>query len=266
MLGVSPWSSPLSVWLDKLGRSPGPLRDAQSVERMRWGKLMEPVILAEYGVRTGQPVRYLAQDVSVEHPRWPDVPMRCTPDGETDDGKLIEIKRSRDVSAWADGPPIWYQIQVQHQMAVLQRQKAAVVVLLNDELRWWDLDRNDRFVELLETELARWWREYVVAKVQPPESGVHRASVAALATVADSGAAIQLPPEAANWDTRLQQIKAEQAALGKERDALEDRLKLAIGEATTGELPDGGKWTWKLQSRKSYTVAESSTRVLRRVK
>jgi predicted phage-related endonuclease len=233
---------------------------------MRWGKLMEPVILAEYGQRTGQVVRYLAQDESLTHPKWPDVPMRCTPDGETDDGKLVEIKRSRDVSAWSESPPIWYQVQVQHQMSVMQRSQAAIVVLLNDELRWWDIERNDRFVELLELELTRWWAEYVVARVPPPESEVHQASVSALSTVADSGATILLPPEATEWDIRLRQIKLEEAALRKEKAALEDRLKVSIGEATIGTLPDGGMWTWKLQSRKSYQVEASSSRVLRRIK
>ena len=50
------------------------------------------------------------------------------------------------------------------------------------------------------------------------------------------------------------------------RTELQNKLKLAIGDNTFGELPSGGKFTWKTQDRKEHFVAASTSRVLRRTK
>jgi putative phage-type endonuclease len=48
-LGLSPWKTPLSLYLEKTGDA-RPFRDNES---MLWGRVLEPAIRAEYTRRTG---------------------------------------------------------------------------------------------------------------------------------------------------------------------------------------------------------------------
>jgi hypothetical protein len=51
-----------------------------------------------------------------------------------------------------------------------------------------------------------------------------------------------------------------------EKAALENLLKMEVGEAEYGRIPTGDGWTYRTQERKEYTVAASTFRVLRRTK
>jgi predicted phage-related endonuclease len=48
--GLSPWTTPYQLWLEKTGRAERE-RDAAAVQRMRWGQLLEPLVLAEWDNR-----------------------------------------------------------------------------------------------------------------------------------------------------------------------------------------------------------------------
>ena len=60
------------------------------------------------------------------------------------------------------------------------------------------------------------------------------------------------------------------AVEGKLRDdrkqLLTNQVRLALGAAEVGRLPDGSGWSAKLVARKGYTVEPSSSRQLRRLK
>ena len=49
-LGMSKWQSQLGLWLDKMGQG----KPVEESEAMYWGKVMEPVLLAEFSKRTGK--------------------------------------------------------------------------------------------------------------------------------------------------------------------------------------------------------------------
>lgn len=277
ILGVSPWASPLSVWADKMGI--GAEDDSgDEKEIFIWGHLLEPVILAEFARRAGLDVEHHDQEQVVAHP---DVTthMACTPDGYVlmvTDGVmvrlyLIEIKTTSlwNADAWADGVPLHYQVQVQHQMACTGLDHAFVVVLIGgQELRWYEVDRNDRFIATLERECREFWELYVETGEQPPSRGT-AADVAALVAMHpdDSGETIELPAESLAWDSRLLEVKAEIKTLTAQKEELESQIKAAIGAATIGELPDGsGRYSWKTQERKAFEVKAGKSRVLRRAK
>src|SRR5262245_60175121 len=113
-LGMSQWKTPLALYMEKRGETP--LLEIET-EPMRWGKLVEPLIRQEYAERTGQVVR-MPEDF-VRNNRLPSF-MFCNPDGITDSGRLVEIKKSRTREAWgepgSDDIPPMYMIQVQHNL------------------------------------------------------------------------------------------------------------------------------------------------------
>jgi hypothetical protein len=79
----------------------------------------------------------------------------------------------------------------------------------------------------------------------------------------DHGTTIELPPEAAAWQTEIDRCKAEIAALEKLKAEADNKLRAAIGDATEAFAPGGYRWTYKVQKAKAYTVPEREYRVLR---
>jgi len=266
VLGVSPWSSPLAVWARKVGLAVDVNNGNE--ERMRWGHLLEPVILAEYRERTGIPVFRHDQDFSVRHRHWPSVPMSCTPDAFAEDGRIVQVKTTsaHQAQEWREGVPLHVQVQVQHEMDVMERDGAVVVVLIGgQQLVWHEVERNDEFIANLETKLTGWWNRYVVERVEPPSSPTE-ACVRMLERLhpADNGTTVELPADFLDVDNRLVAVKVDLKKLEAERKELEEKLKSAIGAATFGELTDGTRWSWKTQDRAEHFVSATSYRVLRR--
>jgi len=261
--------SAYQLWAEKRGLIEPP--DLADREWIRWGHLLEPVVLAEYAERTGREVIPWPAYTVARHPDrdW----LICTPDAEQIDGGrrgALEVKTAGEYRShdWDDEPPLAYQVQLQHQLAVLSLERGTLAVLIGgNRLRWFDAERNEPFIRtLLEVEEEFW---FLCQSGRPPPVDGSEATARALAKLhpADTGESVILPEEAAQWDRDLQEVKAAIKDGEAAAAELENRIKAAIGDATYGILPDGsGRWSWKTQQRAEYTVKASSFRVLRRCK
>lgn len=270
VLGLDPWSSPLEVWAKKTGRI---ARDEDGEhEHMKWGHLLEPVILKEYSSRRdGEPVKRHPQDTIIRHPDFPNVPMSCTPDAFGVD-RLIQIKTTSawNADAWKDGPPLHVQIQEQHEMAVCGLDVATVVALIGGQrLGFWDIERNPKFITALEEQLATWWKKFVIGDVEPPATDGDSKTIRMVEKLHpdDSGEEVILDDSFVELDENLIEIKRHIRTLEAEKKRIENKLKGAIGAATFGLIPNGGAvYSWKTQNRAGYTVDDTKFRVLRRGK
>lgn len=275
LVGASPWASPLSVWAAKVLPEPEE-RPEDEREAMQWGTLLEPVVLEEYARRRGIHVRRHDQTRSLDHPRFEQTRMTATPDAYDRDGGVIDAKTTSAYLAgdWADGAPVPYRIQIQHQMAVTGRDHGTLVCLIGGQrLVWHDEPRNPEFIDALEEICGRFWREYVEPKAMPPADFAPGGSLAATVRALerlhpdDSGETVILAPEAAEWDARLAEIQEQLRPLEAEKKDLQDRLRAALGPATFGEiLGVPGRWSWKTQERDEHVVKASKFRVLRKLK
>lgn len=265
VLGVSPYESPLSVWARKRGL----IEKDEATERMKWGTRLERPILSGYAEDEGVEVTYHDQSTLLYHPRFPEVPLAATPDGyEGDfvlDAKNVDAWVAKD---WENGPPLHLVVQSQTQMVCSGYGAGKLVALFGgNRLTPFIVERDEKFISTLETFVSEWWAKYVVTGEQPPAD----ASASCVRTLErlhpnDSGATVELGEEFLAVDGRLAEVKLAMKALKEERDALENRVCAAIGAATFGSLPGGGRFSWKTQERKGYTVAAGKSRVLRRVK
>lgn len=98
ILGISPWSSPFSVWLDKLGLLP----DEPESEEMSAGRWLESAIVPWFQHETGLYVtgeQHWATHAEVEH-------HRCTPDGyafDRDPDPLEVWPETAELLGWTMG-------------------------------------------------------------------------------------------------------------------------------------------------------------------
>ncbi len=261
--GESPWDSPYSLWARKSRHLP----EKDESEAMTWGRLLEPVIIAEYGRRSGrkaEPHGLLLR--SREHP-W----ALATLDGMTwsDDGQApwpLEIKNSSQYMAehWVEGPPVHYQYQVQQQMLVTGARKATSACLLGgNRLVWCDIERDERMIRKIIERGSELWQR-VLDDVPPDVDGSEATARALNAMHPESdGRTLCLDAEMMSVADEIETLKVSNKAAKERLDELEARVKATLGAAEMGVLPDGRTFTWKLQHRAAFSVKETSFRVLR---
>lgn len=168
VLGVHPYRSALDVYAEKRGVAPAV--DDEGNDAMEAGNRLEPVLARWYADRTGLKVI----DPGARAIAWIDGspngrPIFATPDRYIEDPR--DLKRGRGVlelktvnayarDEWFDGePPVWTQVQLQHQMLVTRCTWGASCVLIGGQgFRWsTPIAASPEFQKtLVERELAFW--------------------------------------------------------------------------------------------------------------
>lgn len=170
IVGLSPWRSPLDVYLEKVGEAP-PSADSAA---MYWGRALEDVLAEEYARRTGAKLRRVNR--TLVHPVHPFVIGHVDREvvaHERGPG-ILEVKTAgRRTEDWGeegtDEVPEHYLVQVQHYLAVTGRAWADVAVLFLGERCFavYHVRRDDELVDVLLREEVRFWREHVEPRVPP---------------------------------------------------------------------------------------------------
>jgi putative phage-type endonuclease len=234
ILGLSRFRTAVDVWLDKRGMGePQPETDA-----MRFGSLLEPVVIQEFTRRTGFEVRRgLPIQKSEEHPF-----MLASLDGLIEDERaIVEAKTARTADGWGeDGSseiPAYYHTQVAHYMAVTDAVLAYVPVLIGgQDFRIYTVDRDDAFVaDLIEAE-REFWEDHVLTGIPPVPT---TAEDALRLWARDDGTSIEADDELAETVAKLKTLKAEIKNLEERAAFLEDRVRVAFAEHAT--LTHGGQ-------------------------
>lgn len=267
VLGLNPWKSALQLFAEKVGAvEPADLSD---VEAVTWGKVLEPIVGAQYSVRTGRrysPAGELLR--SLEHP-W----ALCTLDGwtgpargEGPGGWPLEIKTTSAFRAeeWAEGPPEHYYVQIQHQMLVTGSKQVTIACLLGGQrLVWCDVERDEAMIRRIIYHGERFWQ--TVLNRQPPEPDGSESARKVLHALFphDDGNDVELPMELAEVVDEWQALKREEKALKERITKAENTIKATLGEATRGYFVTGDAVSWKEQSMPERVMAATSFRVLR---
>lgn len=222
--------SQLELWAIKTGRSSGPPESAA----MRLGRALEPVIAAEYERAHGVAL------VETEPTHAPGDPLIW---GSIDrlpaqrDGSLIEIKTSSRSGEWGtegtDEIPQRYLVQVQWYLGLGDYDRAIVAALIGGrDLREYVVRRDDELISTLYGRAHDWWDRYVLHDTPPTPDGSESASRAIKSLYARSRpVVIQSTPDLDDKIARLVKAKKRLDEAEAEKAALEQEIKLALGEA-----------------------------------
>lgn len=262
--------SPVSIYQDKIY---GKLREIEPAmqRRLRIGKQMEPVLRQIFEDETGMPVIDAGEHTMWQHPVHDF--MFSTLDGlcfntETDQWCVAELKNVHHFNGneWDDGPPLKYAVQVQHQLACTGLQTGYLLGLIGgQEPIVKEIQRNDEFIEnALIPKVIEFWQ--CVEEQRLPIIDASEATKRALSALypEDRGEEILLPDEFDALDEELSGVKEEIKSKEARKDAIENQIRAAIGDASHGILRSGARYSWRVHERKAYSVAASSSRVLRR--
>lgn len=267
VLGISPYKSAYELWAEKRGLlERSEVADSEAAE---WGIRLEPIIIQAFAERTGRQAECYPPHALHRHVALPW--MLATPDARQLTGRgpgTVQIKTASQykMGEWKDGPPLHYAVQIQHEMAVVGVEWCSIVVLIGGQrLRFFDVERNDRFLDAMIPQLADFWER--VESGAPPEidGSVRAAKALARLHPDDNGETIILPGEAATWFEEWQDAKDKISTLEKQEQLAKNRLVEAIGPNTIGVIAGYGSLSLKTQSRKETISAASKYRVLRKI-
>ncbi len=275
ILGLTKWKSPMGLYAEKTGLVPMSQEESDILE---WGQRLEPVIALKYADETGRVIRdpgnftiQKSTDVDFQLATLDRVVTGFTvaSDVVKDGPGVLELKNVIEFKRedWQDEPPLLYQVQVQHQLAVTGFAWGSIAAIIGGRsFVWQDIPRNERFISLLLQREEEFWRRVVDQRPPAPDDSEATADVIkALYPREQDGQVIAAPAELMPWADQLAAAKLEIKALEvKEREA-ENHIKAFIGEHLGCVFPNGVAYTLKAQKRASYVVQATEFRVLRRV-
>lgn len=265
IMGMSPWGSPLSLYTEKTGLVQ---RESPDNERMEWGNRLEPVIIGAFAARTQRKVSRSGKLYRSTAFPWALATFDafCAVDGEE---RPLQIKTTgaEHADEWSNGPPAAYACQVQWEMLVSDASCATIACLIGGQrMVWQDVPRDDAFIERLTIAGAAFW-SHVESRTPPEADGSHWTS-RALGRLypQDTGEIVQLSASLIEVADQLELAKRVMALTDKEARTAESMIKAELGNASIGVLPDGRRYSWKLQKRAAYSVDASEARVFRTLK
>lgn len=170
IMGLSPWKSPLEVWLEKTGRAQAP--DLSGKESVAMGTELEGDVLEMYRRRHPQSKVQRVNAILTSNARpW----AQASLDGITRDPELgwgvLEIKTGSRESEWAEGVPLHYLTQVTHYLSVTGYPFADVAALIGDyglHYHEYRVMRDEDDVQSVVEAVDEFWADYVEKDAMPP--------------------------------------------------------------------------------------------------
>ena len=247
IIGLNPWSSPYSVWADKLGMIP-PKEDN---EAMRQGRDLEFYVAERFCEVTGKKVR--RENHILINPDYPfahaNVDRMVV--GE-DAGLECKTTSSLNMKNFKNGEfPDTYYVQCVHYMMVTGCKKWYLAVLvLNKAFMVFEIERDEEEIEALARSEADFWK-LVEEKTSPIADGTSSTSNTISILYPESN------DESVNlfaYEADLQQyiaLSAQIKELEKLKDEAANKVKAFLGEAGRGES-DNYRVSWTSSTRNTF--------------
>ena len=251
VVGVSPYRTPLQVWLEKTGHAPA----TEPSPAMKRGVRFEPIVADMYTEATGRPTMAAER---VVHPRFDY--LTAAPDrvacGEDAAPCYVELKTH---SPWlrdgygpegTDAVPDHEYVQVTWQLHVglqardIEADHADIAVLFGtDDFGVWRVQYNAELGEALETRARRFWEEHVLPEV-PPEPTAADVDFMRRVYPLHTERVMRADEQLESLINALRVARAELAQQEEEVNALTATIQAAMGDAAVLESSHG-KITWR---------------------
>lgn len=256
VLGISPWQTPLGLYLQKIGDVP----DTPATPRMEWGLKLERLIAEEFATTSGISLEK-GPPLLQAHP-W----MLASLDYWVPGERVVEIKTVSPFAADGFGEdgtaeiPAHYALQVQQQMACANVPHATLVALMLGTYKThvYEVPRNDEVI----SQLSEAEREFMarVARRDPPLPDFAHPSTAEILAMLEP-----IPGEVCILNAGHLALVDEYQELGEleretkaKREQIKAKLLHSMGKAEEGDLPDGRTIRRKQTKVRGHFVDEFS--------
>ncbi|MEH2922386.1 YqaJ viral recombinase family protein [Samsonia erythrinae] len=250
ILGISPWRTPLEVYLDKVQPRVKPIDPAKQKVFTR-GQRMEPYVIDLLAEETGLDIvhrgnRYI-------HPDYGFIAAEI--DAEAASGENIEIKTVSPFKAkeWGevqtDAIPVHYTAQAMHGMMVTGKDVCVFGVLIGgDDFRIYRVERDQETIDaILAREIEFWDR---VTNLNPPPASTVSDIISMFES--DAGTSIEADGKVIQLYNDLRALKKQEKDAKSEIDVIEEKLKLFMQDNAILSVDGKPIATWKTQSSSRF--------------
>lgn len=247
IIGLSQWSSPYTVWADKLGKIP-PKEDR---EAMRQGRDLEAYVAERFCEATGKKVRrenniLVNPDYPFAHANVDRIVVGEDAGLECKTTSVLNMRQFKN-GAFPDN----YYVQCVHYMMVTGCTKWYLAVLvLNQSFMFFEIERDEAEIEALAKSEEEFWK-LVESETPPTPDG----------TTSTTDTITAIYPESTDnlvslfaYESELQQymaLTAQIKALEKLKDECANKVKAFLGESGRGES-ENYKVSWTSTSRSTF--------------
>lgn len=233
IIGLSPYSSPFSVWAEKTGNTP----EFEGNVATKVGTELEDFVAHLFMEETNKKVQRC--NFTLVNPEYPFACANIDREIMGEDA-ILEVKTTNnwDVSKMTRNgqyPDQWY-CQMSHYLAVTGCKKAYLAVLVEcKEFKIFELERNEDELRALMSAEKDFWDNYIVPRKMPPVDG-HSATTEAIRKIFPQ----EILPEADLSDcfdlfsSRKALVESEKK-IEEQINAIENDLKVRMGLAATGK-------------------------------
>lgn len=248
VLGLSPWTTPVQVWLDKTGRStPKP-----ETPQMKYGSYFEDYVADLYVEETGREVRRYNKMIhkgcllgNLDRLVVPEGGKIASHMGEIRTDTLLECKTAG--REWNGEVPIQYLAQVNHYLGLDESLRHAdVAVLFRTSLKFeiFRVERDDEVIKAMQERLTAWWDKYVVGDEMPPPANEEDCRL--LWARSNPGKTVAATDEIADKLLRYANAKATEKAAKEIAEAVKGDICAFMGDGEVLVGADGKPLlTWK---------------------
>lgn len=235
VLGLSPWRSPIDVWLDKTSDA---VEEKES-EPMYWGNVLEEVVAQEFAKRSGYKVRN--NNFTLQSEEYPY--LLANIDREIvglDAGLECKTANAFKANEWdGDNVPDAYYIQCQHYMAVTGKSSWWIACLVGgNTFHYKEIKRNEEVIAAIIDTGAAFW-ELVKNKTMPAPDDTKQCENALKKLYQKSnGQSVELPANYGNMIIDYLEIKNQLSELETKKRGIENVMKDFLKDnerATYGE-------------------------------
>ena len=239
IIGLNPWSSPYTVWADKLGKLP----EKEDSEAMRLGRDLEYYVAERFTEATGKKVRrenaiLYNSDYPFAHANVDRMVVGEDAGLECKTTSVLNLKRFKN-GMYPDN----YYVQCVHYMMVTGCKKWYLAVLvLGKEFKYFEIERDEAEIEALAKSEEAFW-EYVKTQTPPMTDGTEATTktISAIYTESndDTVGLFAYERDLAEYMALSAQIKA----LEERKNEVVNKVKVFMNEAGKGES-DRYKVSW----------------------
>jgi putative phage-type endonuclease len=235
ILGLSPYKSPLAVWMAKTGKEVKPVDSLP----LRFGSFAEEFVANEYAKATGFALRH---DESIYiHPNHSYISAHIDRFVHTDGldqpaTKILECKTANPFSRaqWgepgSDQVPMSYLCQCVWYMAITGIEKTDLAVLFgNTDFRIYCIARDHELENLVLEKAHHFWHEYVLKNLPPPAQSPEDCQL--LFERSDPSKTLEANPEILALLARLQTLNQQGNACEEETTALKTQIMAQMQDA-----------------------------------
>lgn len=235
VLGLSPWRSPIDIWLDKTSDT---VEEKES-EPMYWGNVLEEVVAQEFAKRSGYKVRN--NNFTLQSEEYPY--LLANIDREIvglDAGLECKTANAFKANEWdGDNVPDAYYIQCQHYMAVTGKSSWWIACLVGGNTFYYkEIKRNEEVIAAIVDTGAAFW-ELVKNKTMPAPDDTKQCENALKKLYQKSnGQSVELPANYGNMIIDYLEIKNQLSELETKKRGIENVMKDFLKDnekATYGE-------------------------------